>query len=48
MSTYKKEGATRRTVLTTAGRGADIFLENLMRHVKGEPLVNVVDKEAGY
>jgi phosphoglycerate dehydrogenase-like enzyme len=32
----------------TYRRGADIFLDNLRRYVRGEPLVNVVDKEAGY
>jgi len=29
-------------------RGNDIFLENLRRFRKGEPLLNVVDKNAGY
>jgi phosphoglycerate dehydrogenase-like enzyme len=29
-------------------RTLDIFLENLRRFVAGEPLVNLVDKEAGY
>jgi phosphoglycerate dehydrogenase-like enzyme len=29
-------------------RAADLFLENLERYVAGEPLLNVVDKEAGY
>jgi len=32
----------------TVNRGIDIFLENLRRFVAGRPLVNVVDKEAGY
>lgn len=36
------------TTPLTYRRGADIFLDNLRRYVKGEPLVNVVDKEAGY
>jgi phosphoglycerate dehydrogenase-like enzyme len=29
-------------------RAADLFLENLERYVAGRPLMNVVDKEAGY
>ena len=29
-------------------RAADLFLENLRRYVTGEPLLNVVDKKAGY
>lgn len=29
-------------------RSADLFLENLRRYVTGEPLLNVVDKKAGY
>lgn len=36
------------TTPLTYRRGADIFLDNLRRYVDGEPLVNVVDKEAGY
>ncbi len=36
------------TTPLTYRRGADIFLENLRRYVAGEPLRNVVDKEAGY
>ncbi len=36
------------TTPLTYRRGADIFLENLRRYVAGEPLHNVVDKEAGY
>lgn len=32
----------------TVERGIDIFLENLRRFVAGRPLVNLVDKEAGY
>jgi phosphoglycerate dehydrogenase-like enzyme len=38
-------GATTRL---TYRRGADIFLDNLRHYVAGEPLFNVVDKEAGY
>jgi D-2-hydroxyacid dehydrogenase (NADP+) len=26
----------------------DIFTENLVRYQKGEPLINVVDKQLGY
>jgi phosphoglycerate dehydrogenase-like enzyme len=36
------------TTPLTYRRGADIFLDNLRRYVGGEPLVNVVDKDAGY
>jgi phosphoglycerate dehydrogenase-like enzyme len=36
------------TTQLTYRRGADIFLDNLRRYVNGEPLVNVVDKDAGY
>jgi phosphoglycerate dehydrogenase-like enzyme len=36
------------TTPLTYRRGADIFLENLRRYIAGEPLHNVVDKEAGY
>jgi phosphoglycerate dehydrogenase-like enzyme len=36
------------TTPLTYRRGADIFLDNLRRYVAGEPLHNVVDKEAGY
>lgn len=32
----------------TVTRGIDIFLDNLRRFVAGHPLVNLVDKEAGY
>lgn len=32
----------------TRQRGIDIFVENLRRYLAGQPLVNVVDKEAGY
>jgi phosphoglycerate dehydrogenase-like enzyme len=30
------------------GRAADLFVQNLKRYVAGEPLVNEVDKQAGY
>jgi phosphoglycerate dehydrogenase-like enzyme len=30
------------------GRFLKLFCENLRRYVEGEPLLNVVDKEAGY
>lgn len=36
------------TTLKTRQRGIDIFVENLRRYVAGQPLVNVVDKQAGY
>lgn len=36
------------TTPQTAQRGLDIFLDNLGRFVSGAPLVNVVDKSAGY
>ncbi len=32
----------------TGGRTFKIFCENLQRFVKGEPLINVVDKQAGF
>ncbi len=32
----------------TRQRGIDIFVENLRRYQAGEPLVNVIDKHAGY
>lgn len=32
----------------TRQRLIDMFLENLRRFVQGEPLINIVDKEAGY
>ncbi len=32
----------------TRRRGVDIFIDNLRRHAAGEPLRNVVDKQAGY
>ncbi|GLQ55185.1 D-2-hydroxyacid dehydrogenase [Devosia nitrariae] len=38
-------GATSRQ---TRQRGYDIFADNLRRYLAGEPLVNVVDKAAGY
>ena len=33
---------------STRQRGIDIFVDNLRRYVAGRPLVNVVDKQAGY
>ena len=36
------------TTPLTYRRGADIFLDNLRRYVAGQPLFNVVDKDAGY
>jgi phosphoglycerate dehydrogenase-like enzyme len=36
------------TTHATWTRGTEIFIDNLHRFVKGEPLVNVVDKQAGY
>ena len=36
------------TTAATAQRGVEYFIENLGRFVRGEPLVNVVDKIAGY
>jgi phosphoglycerate dehydrogenase-like enzyme len=36
------------TTAATAGRGIDIFVDNLERFVQGRPLVNIVDKAAGY
>ena len=36
------------TTPATRQRGVDIFVENLRRYQAGEPLVNVVDKQAGY
>lgn len=36
------------TTAATAGRGVDYFIENLGRFVEGRPLINVVDKIAGY
>jgi len=36
------------TTPLTRQRGVDIFVENLGHYLKGEPLRNVVDKEAGY
>jgi phosphoglycerate dehydrogenase-like enzyme len=36
------------TTPLTYRRGADIFLDNLRRYIAGEPLLNVVDKDAGY
>ncbi|ADH65999.1 MULTISPECIES: D-2-hydroxyacid dehydrogenase [Nocardiopsis] len=36
------------TTAATRRRGVDVFVENLERHARGRPLVNVVDKSAGY
>ena len=36
------------TTGATAQRGVDYFIENLGRFVEGRPLINVVDKAAGY
>lgn len=36
------------TTPQTRARGVDIFIDNLRRYVRGEPFVNVVDKQAGY
>jgi phosphoglycerate dehydrogenase-like enzyme len=36
------------TTPLTRQRGVDIFVENLGHYLRGEPLRNVVDKEAGY
>ncbi|NKZ01643.1 D-2-hydroxyacid dehydrogenase [Nocardiopsis alborubida] len=36
------------TTAATRRRGVDVFVENLERHAQGRPLVNVVDKSAGY
>jgi phosphoglycerate dehydrogenase-like enzyme len=36
------------TTQLTYRRGADIFLANLKSYVAGQPMVNVVDKDAGY
>jgi phosphoglycerate dehydrogenase-like enzyme len=36
------------TTLATKARGYEIFRDNLARYVKGEPLVNIVDKQLGY
>jgi phosphoglycerate dehydrogenase-like enzyme len=36
------------TTALTRQRGVDIFAENLRRFVAGEPLINLVDKSAGY
>lgn len=32
----------------TRQRGVDIFVENLQRYRAGQPLVNIIDKQAGY
>jgi phosphoglycerate dehydrogenase-like enzyme len=36
------------TTFGTAQRSVEIFADNLKRFVAGEPLRNVVDKQAGY
>ncbi|PRX96625.1 D-2-hydroxyacid dehydrogenase [Allonocardiopsis opalescens] len=36
------------TTEATRRRGLEVFVDNLRRHVQGRPLVNVVDKSAGY
>ncbi|MCC6178736.1 MAG: D-2-hydroxyacid dehydrogenase [Chloroflexi bacterium] len=36
------------TTFGTARRSVEIFIDNLKRYVAGEPLHNVVDKQAGY
>lgn len=36
------------TTWATFDRSFDIFVDNLGRYVRGEPLVNVVDKQSGY
>jgi len=36
------------TTRATWKRGTDIFVDNLRRFVDGQPLVNIVDKQAGY
>ncbi len=36
------------TTAETAQRGVDIFIDNLRRFVADEPLINLVDKAAGY
>lgn len=36
------------TTEATRARGVDMLIENLRRFVAGEPLLNVVDKSAGY
>ncbi|MHB8644693.1 MAG: D-2-hydroxyacid dehydrogenase [Thermomicrobiales bacterium] len=36
------------TTAATRQRGIDIFVENLRRYQAGQPLVNVIDKAAGY
>jgi len=36
------------TTLKTRQRGVDIFVDNLRRYLAGQPLRNVVDKQAGY
>lgn len=36
------------TTLATKARGYQIFADNLIRYVAGEPLINIVDKQMGY
>jgi len=36
------------TTPATRQRGVDIFVENLRRYQAGEPLINLIDKHAGY
>jgi phosphoglycerate dehydrogenase-like enzyme len=36
------------TTLFTRQRGIDIFIENLRRYQAGQPLINIIDKQAGY
>ncbi len=36
------------TTPATRQRGIDLFVENLRRYQAGEPLLNVINKEAGY
>jgi phosphoglycerate dehydrogenase-like enzyme len=36
------------TTLATKARGYQIFADNLIRYVAGEPLINIVDKHMGY
>ncbi|MGH2457976.1 MAG: NAD(P)-dependent oxidoreductase, partial [Chloroflexota bacterium] len=36
------------TTAMTRQRGVDIFVDNLKRYLAGQPLRNVVDKQAGY
>lgn len=36
------------TTAATSRRGLDVFVENLKRFTRGQPLLNLVDKSAGY